>query len=110
MSLAIANLSWGHPLPGGGWRQLFDGFNLSCQSGQFVVVIGNNGSGKSTLLNLIAGTLKLGGGTITLGERPLHRYRDHRRARWLGRVPVVEQVRLNASGPEQQQRQQARGF
>ena len=29
MSLAIANLSWGHPLPGGGWRQLFDGFNLS---------------------------------------------------------------------------------
>lgn len=86
MSLAIANLSWGHPLPGGGWRQLFDGFNLSCQSGQFVVVIGNNGSGKSTLLNLIAGTLKVGGGTITLGDRPLHRYRDHRRARWLGRV------------------------
>ena len=86
MSLAIANLSWGHPLPGGGWRQLFDGVNLSCQSGQFVVVIGNNGSGKSTLLNLIAGTLKLGGGTITLGDRPLHRYRDHRRARWLGRV------------------------
>jgi putative ABC transport system ATP-binding protein len=86
MSLAIANLSWGHPLPGGGWRQLFDGFDLNCQSGQFVVVIGNNGSGKSTLLNLIAGTLKLGGGTITLGDRPLHRYRDHRRARWLGRV------------------------
>jgi len=33
-------------------------------------------------------------------------------ARWLGRVPVVEQVRLNPAGPgpEQQQRQQARGF
>lgn len=60
MTLEIANLSWGHPLPGGGWRQLFDDFNLSCQSGQFVVVIGNNGSGKSTLLNLIAGTLRLG--------------------------------------------------
>jgi len=86
MSLAITNLSWGHPLPGGGWRQLFDGFNLSCQSGQFVVVIGNNGSGKSTLLNLIAGTLKLGGGSISLGDRPLQQQPDHRRARWLGRV------------------------
>jgi len=49
-------------------------------------VIGNNGSGKSTLLNLIAGTLNLGGGSIDLGGRPLHRYPDHRRARWIGRV------------------------
>jgi len=86
MGLEIGALSWGHPLAGGGWRQLFEGFNLSCPSGQFVVVIGNNGSGKSTLMNLIAGTLKLGGGSICLGGRPLQRYRDHRRARWIGRV------------------------
>ena len=86
MSLEVSNLSWGHPVPGGGWRQLFDGFALNCPTGQFVVVIGNNGSGKSTLLNLIAGTLKLKGGSITLGGRPLHHYRDHRRARWIGRV------------------------
>ena len=86
MTLTISELSWGHPLPGGSWRQLFDGFNLNCQNGQFVVVIGNNGSGKSTLLNLIAGTLKLKGGSIELGQRRLHRYRDHGRARWIGRV------------------------
>lgn len=86
MTLSINGLHWGHPVPGGGWRQLFEDFNLTCQSGQFVVVIGNNGSGKSTLLNLIAGTLKLQGGSIDLGGRPLHRYRDHRRARWIGRV------------------------
>ncbi|MBM5799579.1 MAG: ATP-binding cassette domain-containing protein [Cyanobacteria bacterium K_DeepCast_35m_m2_023] len=86
MTLQISDLSWGHPVPGGGWRQLFDGFALDCPEGQFVVVIGNNGSGKSTLLNLIAGTLRLKDGRISLGSRPLHRYRDHRRARWIGRV------------------------
>jgi putative ABC transport system ATP-binding protein len=86
MGLSITDLSWGHPVPGGGWHQLFEGFNLNCQSGEFVVVIGNNGSGKSTLLNLIAGTLRLKGGSIDLGARPLHRHRDHARARWIGRV------------------------
>ena len=86
MSLEISDLRWGHPIAGGGWRQLFEGLNLNCPGGQFVVVIGNNGSGKSTLLNLIAGTLKLGGGSIALDGRPLHRYRDHKRARWIGRV------------------------
>lgn len=86
MTLLIHDLKWGHPIPGGGWRQLFKGFDLSCSNGQFLTVIGNNGSGKSTLLNLIAGTLKLAGGTVDLGGRPLHRYADHRRARWVGRV------------------------
>ncbi len=86
MSLDLTNLSWGHPVPGGGWRQLFDGFELHCARGQFVVVIGNNGCGKSTLLNLIAGTLRLQNGVIDLGGRSLQRLRDHRRARWIGRV------------------------
>jgi putative ABC transport system ATP-binding protein len=86
MSLTITNLRWGHPVAGGGWRQLFEGLNLACASGQFVVVIGNNGSGKSTLLNLIAGTLPVGGGSVDLDGRPLHRFRDHKRARWIGRV------------------------
>ena len=86
MTLTITELNWGHPVPGGGWRQLFEGFNLTCQPGEFVVVIGNNGSGKSTLLNLVSGTLRLSAGSIDLGGRPLHRYRDHRRARWIGRV------------------------
>ena len=51
MSLEINALRWGHAVAGGGWRQLFEGLDLHCPSGQFVVVIGNNGSGKSTLLN-----------------------------------------------------------
>ena len=84
--LSVEQLSWGHPLPGSGWRQLFSGFSLSCPPGQFLVVIGSNGSGKSTLLNLVAGTLRQGAGRIHLGGRPLHRLRDHQRARWIGRV------------------------
>lgn len=86
MSLTIEGLSWGHALPGSGWRQLFRDFALTCPRGQFLVVIGSNGSGKSTLLNLVAGSLKLGAGSIQLGGRSLHTLRDHQRARWIGRV------------------------
>jgi putative ABC transport system ATP-binding protein len=86
MSLSVSGLSWGHPLPGSGWRQLFSDFSLSCPAGQFLVVIGSNGSGKSTLLNLVAGTLRHDDGQIHLGSRPLHKLRDHQRARWIGRV------------------------
>jgi len=84
--LTVSGLSWGHPLPGSGWRQLFRDFSLSCPAGQFLVVIGSNGSGKSTLLNLVAGTLRHDAGEIHLGTRPLHTLRDHQRARWIGRV------------------------
>jgi putative ABC transport system ATP-binding protein len=86
VTLTIRDLAWGHPVPGGGWRQLFQGFNLDCPSGQFVVVIGSNGSGKSTLLNLIAGTLKAGGGSVQLEGRELLGWPDYRRSRLIGRV------------------------
>ena len=86
MSLEIQDLAWGHPQPGGGWRQLFEGFQLSCPTGQFVVVIGSNGSGKSTLLNLVAGTLRASGGSVRLEGRELLRLPEHRRARAIGRV------------------------
>ena len=86
MSLEIRDLDWGHPVPGGSWRQLFKGFQLHCPAGQFVVVIGSNGSGKSTLLNLIAGTLRPGGGSVLLDGRELLGRPDHSRARAIGRV------------------------
>jgi len=86
MSLSVAGLSWGHPQPGGTWRQLFHNFALGCPAGQFLVVIGSNGSGKSSLLNLLAGTLRPDEGQIHLGKRPLHKLGDHQRARWIGRV------------------------
>jgi len=86
MSLQVRDLRWGHPQPGGGWRQLFSGFQLACPTGQFVVVIGSNGCGKSTLLNLIAGSLRAGGGSVQLDGRDLVGWPDYRRARVIGRV------------------------
>jgi putative tryptophan/tyrosine transport system ATP-binding protein len=86
MTLTIHELAWGHSVPGGGWRQLFERFSLSCPDGQFVVVIGSNGSGKSTLLNLVAGTLKAAAGSVQLQGRELLGLPDHRRARVIGRV------------------------
>ncbi|MBM5806627.1 MAG: ATP-binding cassette domain-containing protein [Cyanobacteria bacterium M_surface_10_m2_179] len=86
MSLEIEGLAWGHPQPGGGWRQLFNAFSLHCPSGQFVVLIGSNGSGKSTLLNLIAGSLPATAGSLRLEGRELLRLLAHRRARSIGRV------------------------
>ncbi len=86
MSLEIHDLAWGHPVPGGGWRQLFQGFSLSCPVGQYVVVIGSNGSGKSTLLNLVAGTLRAAAGSVRLEGQELLRLPAHRRARAIGRV------------------------
>jgi putative ABC transport system ATP-binding protein len=86
VSLEIEGLAWGHPQPGGGWRQLFNAFSLHCPSGQFVVLIGSNGSGKSTLLNLIAGSLSATAGSLRLEGRELLRLPAHRRARSIGRV------------------------
>ena len=86
MSLQVDQLSWGHPVPGGSWRQLFRNFDFWSPSGQFTVVIGSNGSGKSTFLNLLAGTLRCSTGSILLNDQPLQKLSDHRRARRIGRV------------------------
>ncbi|MEI7665959.1 MAG: ATP-binding cassette domain-containing protein [Synechococcaceae cyanobacterium ELA263] len=86
MSLRVDKLCWGHPVPGGGWRQLFANFDFQSSTGEFTVVIGSNGSGKSTFLNLLAGTLRSNSGSIHLNDKPLQRLSDHRRARRIGRV------------------------
>ena len=86
MSLQVENLCWGHPVPGGGRRELFRNFAFSSGNGEFTVVIGSNGSGKSTFLNLLAGTLRSDSGSIRLDDQPLQQLPDHRRARRIGRV------------------------
>ena len=86
MTLTVRDLCWGHPIPGGGRRELFRNFQFSCPSGQFTVVIGSNGSGKSTLLNLVAGTLRAGSGCIELDGRLISGLADYRRAQRIGRV------------------------
>ena len=44
--------------------------SLSCERGEFVVVVGPSGCGKSTLLNVAAGMLEPAKGTVELDGRP----------------------------------------
>jgi putative ABC transport system ATP-binding protein len=97
MSLEIADLQWGYREAGGPWRQLFQGFHLSCAPGQFVVLIGSNGSGKSTLLNLIAGSLRAESGSVRLEGRELMGQAEHRRA---SRIARVMQNPLDGTAPD----------
>ena len=72
--------------PGGPVVRAVDGVSLALPARSFVVVIGTNGSGKSTLLGAIAGTVRLDGGTLRLAGHDITRWREHERARLVGRV------------------------
>ncbi|HEX3357650.1 MAG TPA: ABC transporter ATP-binding protein [Tepidisphaeraceae bacterium] len=45
--------------------------SLTCQPGEFVVVVGPSGCGKTTLLNLAAGMIRPDQGTISLDGKPI---------------------------------------
>jgi len=66
-------------------RALCD-INLDLAPGDFVTIIGSNGAGKSTLLNIVAGSLSVDQGTVTVGGRDVTRLPEHRRAAWMSRV------------------------
>jgi NitT/TauT family transport system ATP-binding protein len=65
--------------------------NLTCEPGEFVVVVGPSGCGKSTLLNLAAGMTPPDTGHVTLDGRPVTRphpertmvFQDHGLFPWL---------------------------
>ncbi len=59
---------------------------LELQPGDFCTVIGGNGAGKSTMLNTVAGTFLPDSGTVRVGGKDVTRLKEHRRARYLGRV------------------------
>ena len=60
--------------------------NMKIEDGEFVTVIGGNGAGKSTMLNIIAGSLSVDSGSITIDEEDITRWPEHKRAALLGRV------------------------
>lgn len=62
------------------------GVDLTIEKGSWVCVVGTNGSGKSTLLNAIAGTFPVDAGRIHLAGKNITRWREHRRAKLIGRV------------------------
>ncbi len=64
---------------------VFEGINLTIQSGEFLVLMGPSGSGKTTLLNLVAGLDKPSTGSIVVGEEEVTRMSARRLAAWRAR-------------------------
>jgi putative ABC transport system ATP-binding protein len=63
-----------------------NGIDLHIPAGHFVTVIGSNGAGKTTLLNLISGTVEPDEGEIYLDGTRVTHLREHKRAKYLGRI------------------------
>ena len=67
-------------------KTILDDVNLDIYEHDFLTILGGNGAGKSTLFNVIAGTLLLTSGTISiLGEDVTHLPAE-KRAKYLARV------------------------
>jgi NitT/TauT family transport system ATP-binding protein len=72
--------------------------SLTCEAGEFVVVVGPSGCGKSTLLNLAAGMLSPDSGTVTLdgirtsgpGPDRAMVFQDHGLFPWLTAAQNIE--------------------
>ena len=67
-------------------RRALTGIDIDLAPGDFVTIIGSNGAGKSTLLNVIAGTLGVDEGTVTVDGRDVTRLPEHKRAAFMARV------------------------
>ncbi len=61
--IEITNLSKSY-----GKRELFNGFNLTIQDGEFIIFSGPSGCGKTTLLNMIGAIEKLDSGKILVDK------------------------------------------
>lgn len=60
--------------------------DLHLNDGDFVTIIGGNGAGKSTMLNMIAGVYPIDCGYIHLDNKNISLFKEHERARMIGRV------------------------
>lgn len=67
-------------------RAALKNIDLHLEQGDFVTVIGSNGAGKSTLFNMISGNFIADSGSILLDEVDLTFMKEHKRAKYIGRL------------------------
>lgn len=97
----------------GNSARILEDITLTCEPGEFVVVVGPSGSGKSTLLNIAAGMIKADAGQVTLDGRPVNGpgpdramvFQDHGLFPWLSAAQNIE-FGLKMIGLPKAQRQQ----
>jgi len=70
----------------GGTRPVFRDFNLTVNTGEFVILLGSNGAGKSTLFNIISGLIKPDKGTILLDDINITNTNASARSKWIAKV------------------------
>ena len=69
-----------------GKRNILNNVNMEFKKNSLTSIVGESGSGKSTIANLIIGSLKVGEGTILVGDKPLY---SLSRVRYYGTLGVV---------------------
>ena len=67
-------------------KTILDNVNLDIYEHDFLTILGGNGAGKSTLFNVIAGTLMLTGGSISILGEDVTNLPAEKRAKYLARV------------------------
>ncbi|MFC2051981.1 ABC transporter ATP-binding protein [Chloroflexota bacterium] len=70
-----------------------DNISFAVNAGDFITIIGSNGAGKTTLLNLIAGIFPPErDGLVVVNGTDVTGFREHQRARYVGRVYQDPQI------------------
>lgn len=70
-----------------GGREVLRDVSLTLSAGEVLAVVGPNGAGKSTLLSVLSGDLSVGSGMVSVGGRPVDRWRPAELALWRSVLP-----------------------
>lgn len=65
---------------------LFENFNLTVETGEFVSIVGSNGSGKTSMLNIICGSIPVEGGQVLIDGADITRQSEYKRYARIGRI------------------------